>query len=193
MSNPDAELFRILIVDDEFLNIKLLGNLLKSEGYSLEFATDGESALEWLKLEDFDLILLDVMMPGINGFEVCEQLKANPMKAHIPIIFLTARTEQNDILKGFEVGGSDYVTKPFNLTELLARIRVQVELKVLRGFIPICSSCKSVRDDEGAWERIEQYVESRSKALFSHTVCPDCMEELYGEDEWYQKKFKNKV
>jgi CheY-like chemotaxis protein len=193
MSNPDAELFRILIVDDEPLNIKLLGNLLKNAGYSLEFATNGEKALEWMREESFDLILLDVMMPGMDGFEVCETLKADPMRAHIPIIFLTARSEQEDILKGFEVGGSDYVTKPFNSPELLARIRVQVELKLLRGFIPICSNCKNVRDDEGEWEKIEHYVESRSKALFSHTVCPTCMETLYGQDEWYQKKFKNKL
>ncbi|PIE01450.1 MAG: response regulator [Acidobacteria bacterium] len=186
INNRDC--FCILIVDDEPKNIQLLGTFLEENKYHIEFAMNGEEALDWLEKRSFDLILLDVMMPGLDGYEVCRRVKANPKLNHIPIIFLTAKVETDDIVKGFELGASDYITKPFKPQELLARLRKEVELKTLRGLIPICAKCKDVRNDEGTWTQIETYIESHSKALFSHGICPKCMDELYAEQGWYKKK-----
>jgi DNA-binding response OmpR family regulator len=178
--------FSILIVDDEPKNIQLLGNLLRNNHYSVEFATSGEEAIDWIYHKPFDLILLDIMMPGMNGYDVCRKIKADITRKHIPIIFLTAKTESEDIVKGFEVGGSDYVTKPFRPLELLARIKVHVEMKTLRGLLPICSNCRKIRNDKGVWQKIETYIEQHSLALFSHGMCPECMERLYGNEDWYK-------
>lgn len=180
--------FTILIVDDEPKNIQLLGNLLEENNYDTEFALSGKEALEWLESKPFDLVLLDIMMPGMDGYAVCREIKSRLTVKHVPVIFLTAKTGTDDIVKGFEVGGSDYVTKPFRVPELLARIKKEVELKTLRGLIPICANCKSIRDDKGTWNEIEAYVQSHSLALFSHGICPKCADKLYGDQEWYKKK-----
>ena len=191
MTQTSQELpFSILLVDDEPKNIQLLGNLLRDNGYETEFATNGEQALEWIYSTPFDLVLLDIMMPEMDGYEVCTQIKADKALKHIPIIFLSAKDEAEDIVKGFEVGGSDYVTKPFKPLELLARVKKEVELKILRGFIPICANCKSIRDDKGKWNQMESYIQSHSLALFSHGMCPKCMDKLYGSQNWYKEKFK---
>lgn len=120
MSN--TKLPSILIVDDEPKNIQLLGNILQ-EYYTIEFAINGEVALEWVDTEHFDLILLDIMMPTLDGFEVCKILKENPKTKDIPIIFLTAKTDTQSIVKGFQIGAVDYITKPFHQEELLVRVR----------------------------------------------------------------------
>ena len=179
--------FSILIVDDEAKNVQLLGNLLMENGYDVEFAMDGEKALEWIRSRPFDLVLLDIMMPGMDGYTVCAKLKKDKTKQHIPVIFLTAKTRTEDIVKGFEVGCSDYISKPFRTPELLARVKKEVELKVLRGLIPICANCKDIRDDQGTWNKIEVYIEKHSSALFSHGMCPKCIKELYGNEDWYKK------
>lgn len=179
--------FSILIVDDETKNIQLLGNLLKEHSYDVEFALDGEKALEWIYSKPFDLVLLDIMMPEMDGYEVCKKIKSDVAVKHIPIIFLTAKIEADDIVKGFEVGGADYITKPFKVPELLARVKVQVEMKLLRGLIPICANCKDIRDDKGTWNQIEAYIQEHSVATFSHGMCPKCMEKLYGDQDWFKE------
>lgn len=121
--------FTILIVDDTSKNIQVVALILNEEGYSLGFATDGQKALNAVEEKNYDLILLDVMMPIMDGFETCVRLKANPKTVNIPIIFLSAKTEEESISKGFELGGVDYVTKPFNKSELLARVKTHLELK----------------------------------------------------------------
>lgn len=183
--------FTILIVDDEPKNIQLLGSLLREKGYLVEFALDGAKALKWLDAKPFDLVLLDIMMPGMDGYEVCRRIKENFETRHIPVIFLTAKTETEDIVKGFETGGSDYITKPFKSPELLARVKVRVEMKMLRGLIPICARCKSIRNDNQSWERIEAYIQSHSQALFTHSLCPGCAEAMYGGEPWYKPSGRN--
>ncbi len=192
-SKPAPPRFSILIVDDEPKNIQLLGSILSEKGYDVEFATSGEEAVGWVHEGNFDLILLDIMMPGMDGYEVCRRIKATPDKSHIPVIFLTAKVESEDIVMGFDVGGSDYITKPFKAPELLARIKMQVEMKILRGLIPICSGCKSVRKDKDTWEAIELYLAKHSSALFSHGLCPKCMDDIYGQKEWYIDMKKKKA
>ncbi len=176
----------ILIVDDNPENRKVLGSLLVEHGYEVGASSDGPKALEFIKKERPDLILLDVMMPGMDGFEVCGKLKLNNETKHIPVIFLTARTSTEDIIKGFHAGGVDYVSKPFNSEELIARVNTHIELKMLKGFLPICSSCKSIRDDKGYWQSIEEYMSNNSEVILSHGLCVKCADKLYGDKEWYK-------
>jgi phosphoserine phosphatase RsbU/P len=125
----------LLIIDDIPENIQVLGHALAKEHYSVSFATDGQRALDMIAENDVDLILLDIMMPHMDGYEVCRRLKNIPGKKDVPVIFLTARTETEDIVKGFQVGAVDYVTKPFNAPELLARVRTHIELTNARKLI----------------------------------------------------------
>ena len=120
--------FNVLIVDDVVENIQVAMNVLKEENYNLTFALHGEEALEIIKENEFDLILLDIMMPGIDGFEVCTRLKKDERTKDIPIIFLTAKTNIESISEAFEIGAVDYLTKPFNADELMARVRNHLEL-----------------------------------------------------------------
>ncbi len=120
--------YKILIVDDVANNIQVIMNTLKEEGYNFSFATNGKQALELAKLNHFDLILLDIMMPGIDGFEVCKQMKENPKLKDIPIIFLSAKSDIDSIKQGFQAGGVDYIAKPFHADELLSRVKNHLEL-----------------------------------------------------------------
>ena len=117
----------VLIVDDSSENVDLLVDLLKD--YDLVTALDGETALEIVDEEDVDLILLDIMMPGMDGFEVCKKVKSNEKTSHIPIIFLSAKDKHADIQRGFELGAVDYITKPFNPNELLSRANTHLKLR----------------------------------------------------------------
>ena len=123
------EKFTILIVDDLPNNIQIIGNLLRNIGYKIEFATNGNEALRWVKQGNFDLILLDIMMPEMSGFEVCEELKKDTTTSSIPVIFLTAKTDAESIINGFNIGAVDYITKPFNSQELLSRVHTHLDLQ----------------------------------------------------------------
>ena len=112
----------LLLVDDSLENLKLLGQLLKKTTYRLVVAQSGKDALEFLEQKPVDLVLLDVMMPGMNGFEVCGILRKNPAYKDMPVLFLTAKADQESINLGLELGGDDYITKPFNGKELLVRV-----------------------------------------------------------------------
>jgi diguanylate cyclase (GGDEF)-like protein len=119
----------ILIIDDTPENLRLLSTLLIRHGYAVRKAINGRIALMAVQTVQPDLILLDIMMPDINGYEVCKHLKANPHTAKIPVIFLSALSEGIDKARAFSVGGSDYITKPFQLEEVLARVRNQLALR----------------------------------------------------------------
>lgn len=119
----------ILIVDDVIDNLRILGTILQKEKYQVIAATNGQEALDMAKEYIPDLILLDIMMPGMDGYQVADILKKDPETREIPIIFLTAKTEESDIIKGFESGGVDYIKKPFNFKELVSRVRTHLELK----------------------------------------------------------------
>ena len=123
---------RILVVDDTPANIQVLSSTLKDKGYQISVATNGRQALEVVARLRPDLILLDVMMPEMDGFETCRRLKESAATNDIPVIFLTARTETMDIVQGFEVGAVDYVAKPFNSHELLARVSTHLTMDHLR-------------------------------------------------------------
>lgn len=121
--------YKILIVDDAPKNLQVLGKSLKNIGYKVQFAISGFEALDWLETHNFDLILLDVMMPKMDGFEVCRIIRSNPKFDDLPIIYLTANTDLENTVNGLESGAQDYVTKPFRPKELMARIQTQIELR----------------------------------------------------------------
>lgn len=206
MNEPTAPepnpLARILIVDDVPANIQLIANMLSKEAFQISAALSGAQALGMVERVQPDLVLLDVTMPVMDGFETCRQLKALPATAEVPVIFLTGRAAEEDVLRGFEAGGVDYVSKPFSHPELMARVQthlrlrrlVEVErrqrlelqasmaqIKQLSGLLPICARCKSVRDDQGYWSRLEQYLCDHADVAFTHGICPNCARELYPE------------
>ena len=125
----------VLIVDDIPENLQLLGTILDEQDIEFSYATNGKEALEAVSFNKPDLILLDVNMPGMTGFEVCEILKKDPDKKDIPVIFLTAKTEPDDIITGLTIGGIDYITKPFNAKELITRVKSHLELSISKQII----------------------------------------------------------
>jgi DNA-binding response OmpR family regulator len=129
ITNPDSQ--NILIVDDNPNNLEVLSETLTRAGFQAAVAIDGESALEQIRYHQPELILLDVMMPGIDGFETCQRIKLNPLMWDIPIMFMTALSDTDHKIKGFSLGAVDYITKPFHQEEVIARVRVQLQLRNL--------------------------------------------------------------
>ena len=125
----------ILVVDDMADNIALLSSLLR-ESYRIKAATDGEKALSVVSAQELpDLILLDIMMPGMDGYEVCRRLKSDPRTAEVPVIFLTAKSEVEDEKKGFGLGAVDFITRPISPHIVLARVKTHLQLKAARDFL----------------------------------------------------------
>jgi len=149
----------ILIVDDISENLQLLSSLLFGRNFNISIATNGKQALEIAQLKPFDLILLGISMPEMDGFEVCQILKKDEKNKDIPIIFLTARTDIESVTKGFQLGGQDYVTKPFNPQELLARVNTHIELKKNRDLL---KSINKVLEDRVA-KRTEQLQQANAQ------------------------------
>lgn len=149
----NGQSIEILVVDDTPANVNLLSEILLGEGYRVREAYDGETALDILEDHRPDLILLDIMMPGLSGFDVCEQLKRNPYSAEIPIIFISALNEVFDKVKAFNAGGADYITKPFEIPEVLTRIEHQLALYTARQQIQQLNA------------KLEDRVEERTQQL----------------------------
>lgn len=192
----------VLVIDDIAKNLEVIGNILSLENYQISVAVDGQKAWNILQRISPDCILLDIMMPTVDGYTLCRRIKTLEDKKDIPIIFVTAKTSPEDLAKGFEVGGVDYITKPFSAIELIARVRTHISLyrakkrndflieelqtalsqvKKLSGMLPICSSCKKIRDDEGYWNQVEAYIAAHSDVRFSHGICPTCLQKHYPE------------
>nr|WP_321465299.1 response regulator [uncultured Desulfobulbus sp.] len=179
----------ILVVDDQPFYLEVLLSILKNQQFLACIADSGEKAVQMLEKLDPDLILLDVMMPGMDGLETCRKIKADRQKAEIPVVFMTALDSVEDKVAGFEAGAVDYITKPFHQAEILARITAHItlrrksialekalnEIKSLKDILPICSYCKKIRDDEGYWKQVEDYISTHTDTRFSHGICPECL------------------
>jgi len=212
----------ILVVEDTLESLKLLTDLLIAEGYQVRPANSGELALGFVAAFRPDLILLDLRMPGMDGFEVLRRLKAQELSRDIPVIVLSAVTETERRVEGLKLGAVDFVHKPFQREELLARVQLHTELararsrlvqqaadlketnkqlqieiverkhveedlrlakqatlsrvKRLEGLLSICMQCKKIRTENNDWHQLEQYIGEHSDAVFSHGLCPDCLE-----------------
>lgn len=183
----------VMIVDDAAENLRIIVELLKDD-YRLIPLKSGKTALEKLAQDPLpDLLLLDIVMPEMDGYELCARIKADPRTEEIPVIFITAVSEVMDDAKAFELGAVDYVPKPFNPMTVKARVNTHIKLSrtlkelqnahkdilTLSGLIPICASCKKIRDDKGFWNQVENYIGDRSSVRFSHGICPDCVDRFY--------------
>jgi phosphoserine phosphatase RsbU/P len=155
----------ILIVDDNPKNLQVLGNYLQKECYDIEFALDGKSALSWLNRKNFDLILLDIMMPVMDGYEVCRIIKQDKEKKDLPVIFLTAKVDTESLVNAFDVGAVDYLTKPFNQKELIARVSTQIAIKSSRDEVK--KSLKEVEDKNKLIGYSIKYAKSIQSAVLN--------------------------
>lgn len=244
----------ILMVEDSLTQGEKLKYILEEEGFKVKWAPGAEDALNWLTDHTPTLIISDVMMPEMDGFELCAKIKQDTRWHEIPVMLLTTLSEPYDILKGLDSGADNFITKPYNRDYLLSRIdyllvnlklrsmsgkrspemgieiyfagkkhritseRLQIidllfstyeaivqknmelerlnrELKVaneqittLSGLIPICSKCKKVRNDDGYWMEVEEYVSTHTQAGFTHGICNDCLQLLY--PDFYARKVK---
>lgn len=190
---------KVLIADDDPVTCARLDESLNGWGYQVVAVHDGTSAaLRLLAPNAPHLAIIDWLMPGINGPEVCRQIRATESATPPYLILLTARADKHDVVTGLRSGADDYMIKPCDDDELLARLRVgerildlqkrlsdQVlelknslaHVKLLHGLLPICCYCKRIRDDHDYWQQVEAYISSHSEAHFSHTFCPECYEQ----------------
>ncbi len=243
---------KILAVEDSKTQALHLKHDLQKSGYEVTLAFNAAQALETLRSESFDIVISDVIMPGMSGFELCKIIKADPRLKKTAIILLTALQEPEDIVKGLGSGADNFIIKPYDLDILQNRIeyimanktiresngpelkfevmfagkrysiasqqmqiidlllstyetilyknreleRMNRELKEalntinqLQGMLPICSNCHKIRDDDGYWHRVEEYIEKHSDVTFTHSLCPECLNKLYPE---YAAKINSK-
>lgn len=204
----------ILIVDDSADQQALLRSILGKAGHGHVVSADSAKAASAVlnldgdaPTQQIDLILMDVLMPEQDGVETCRQIKSCAHLQDIPIIMVTADNDLSNLKEAFAAGAMDYISKPVNSIELLARVSSALtlksemdrrknreldlrrsneelqqalrEVKVLRGLIPICASCKKIRNDGGFWQQLEEYLGEHSEAEFSHGLCQPCIKKLY--------------
>jgi two-component system, sensor histidine kinase and response regulator len=180
----DYQIYNILIVDDNPKNVQVLAHLLSDKGFNVEYATNGQEALLWAAKGDFDMILLDIMMPEMDGFEVCKKIREDERLRDIPLIFLTARNDTESITKGFKSGGVDYITKPFNTDELLARVNTHLELKNSREKLKRINRqleeqvAKRTEELENAKNELE--ILDKAKTEFFHIISHEIRTPLNG-------------
>ena len=206
---PEA---RILVTDDDPAVLLLSTTLLVDEGYEICEATTGKGCLEAARLHHPDIVLLDVVLPDMTGVEVCRQIKAEPVLQGTFVILVSGSRVSSDYqAEALDVGADGYIVNGVANREFLPRIRFLLRIKraedalrekgeeqekliskllaktaTLKGLIPICASCKKIRDNEGYWDQVETYIGKRTGALFSHGICPECAEKLY--PEYYKRQ-----
>ncbi|PKB58589.1 MAG: hypothetical protein BZY83_06265 [SAR202 cluster bacterium Casp-Chloro-G2] len=206
---------KVLVIDDVADMLLMLSDYLEEFGYNqITTVESSYDAFKHLTSEPkapasgvIDLILMDIVMPGMNGIDACRQIKTKMGFSDVPVIMITGESEMEQLRNAFEAGATDYVTKPFSKLELRVRVESALKLKssidaqkrantllgdankklqdaidnikVLQGLLPICASCKKIRNDSGDWSQMEAYISAHSEAEFSHGICPDCQQRLY--------------
>lgn len=187
----------VLIADDDKLTLNVLNDTLTRAGYDVLTATDGEQAWKKLQQSNVSLAVLDWIMPGMEGPEICQRAAKDPKMANRYFILLTGKSKTEDLVAGLQSGASDYLRKPFDEAELLARVEVGVrfielqrklaerveeaekalaQVRRLEGLLPICSYCKRIRNEQDYWERVDNYISQHANVRFSHNICPECYE-----------------
>ncbi|MEA1923841.1 MAG: response regulator [Pseudomonadota bacterium] len=205
MVEPDREekgvvQYCVMVVDDDLFSRSSLVRFLKKHGYRVCEAEDGARALALLNSCPADLILLDMDMPVMDGVEACKRLRLLDEFADVPVLMITGLDDDESIDQAFAVGATDYLTKPFHWTVLRNRVKYLItklhaereqqrlvmelsealeKVKSLTGLLPICASCKKIRDDDGYWQEVETYMGDHAEIQFTHGICPQCREKLY--------------
>jgi DNA-binding response OmpR family regulator len=178
---------KILAVEDDHASRLILAQALRKLGHEVVEAGDGDEALRRLGSEDPPRVVVsDWTMPKLDGLQLIRQIRARLNAEYTYFILLTARTPDDDNQReAIEAGVDDFLTKPLDLTELWMRLRVAerilrftTQVRQLEAFLPICSYCKKVRDDQNYWQGIETYINARTGSEFSHSVCPECYERV---------------
>ncbi|MDO8933767.1 MAG: response regulator [Rhodocyclaceae bacterium] len=198
-----SEIISILVTDDDPDILFATARVLRSAGYTVYEADTGEGCIHMVREKAPDLVLLDVLLPDTNGDEVCRRIKTDADLCGTYVVLLSGvKTESDDQSKGLEIGADGYIARPINRRELLARVQAMAriisaererdrlieklekalaDIKTLNALLPICANCKNIRNDKGYWEQIETYITEHSNTLFSHSICPKCLKELYGD------------
>lgn len=190
----------ILIAEDDPVTRQMLGGILARWGYEVLVAIDGAQAWDALQADQPPrLALLDWDMPQMSGIDVVKNVRSSARLQASYVIMLTAHTDRQSMIEALDAGANDFITKPFNPAELRARIGVgcrvvelqtalerrvaeleeaAAQIKTLEGILPICAYCKRIRDDQKYWHQVERYVQTHTAAQFSHSVCPECYENI---------------
>ena len=187
----------VLLADDDKLSLNVVNDTLTRAGYDVITATDGEQAWNKLIQSNAQVAILDWIMPGLEGVEICRRAQADKRFTNRYFILLTGKSTTEDLVAGLQAGASDYLRKPFEEAELLARVEVGVrfielqqkladrvdeleraltQVKRLEGLLPICSYCKRIRNEQDYWERVDAYISQHANVRFSHNICPECYE-----------------
>ncbi len=206
---------RILIADDSLVVRRRLASLLTEWGHEVVETKDGEETWALLSSNSVPPIaILDWVMPEPDGVELCKRIRETPALKKIYVLMLTGMSNPEDIVAGLNAGANDFIIKPFNEPELQARVNVgvrmvelqaelsnrvseleqaMVEITQLRGILPICAYCKSVRDDQNYWQTVEEYIGNHADVKFSHGVCPKCIENVVKPElERLEKQMKER-
>ena len=207
---------KILLIEDDIITNRILAKNLTDMGFDVITTFNGLQGWEAYCREDVHFVITDWMMPDMNGLEVLKNIRERDDKSFCYIILLTAKNNKDDVIEGISHGANDYITKPFDKDELAVRVKagqhmveLQQELletnkeqeklilqlkdalsqiRQLSGLLPICSYCKKIRDDNGYWNQLEVYIRDHSETEFTHGICPECVNKLYGDEIWYKKK-----
>jgi CheY-like chemotaxis protein len=204
VSSPVDTSQRILIAEDHDAARTALKSLLEWKGFSVTTVADGKDALKVLTTADAPSIaLLDWEMPGMTGIEICKAVRSNPAGRYLYLIVITAREGEEGISEAMAAGADDFIPKPFGVPEVVARIRngqrmlklerslaariteLEHALEVgrqLKRLLPICSYCKSIRDDSDYWQELETYIHDHTGTDFTHGICPACMKKVMLEE-----------
>jgi phosphoserine phosphatase RsbU/P len=200
---------RVLVADDDRVSAEVLSRTLIPLKFDVKVVRDGAQA--WDALREFgepSLAILDWMMPFIDGPDVCRLVRQEPNQAPTYLILLTSRQKREDVVEGLDAGADDYLIKPFDPSELMARVRVGrrvldlqqglaarvkelqealAQVKQLSGLLPICSYCKSIRSDKNYWQQVDTYLMQHADAKFTHSICPTCFATISKELDEYAK------
>lgn len=209
--------FTVLVTDDNPDVLCLSTSILRRAGYTAREATTGKECLDGVRAYHPDLVLLDVRLPDMTGIEVCRLIKNDEKLKDIFVILASGiEISSEHQAEGLDTGADGYIVRPLSNKELLARVQAGErikraedalrerereqralvsqlkealsEIKTLKGFIPICASCKKIRDDEGYWDQLETYISKHTDAVFSHGLCPECVEKYRAEMKRLSKK-----
>ncbi|HXF49701.1 MAG TPA: response regulator transcription factor [Verrucomicrobiae bacterium] len=174
---------KILVAEDDAVSRLILEKTLTGWGHAVAACDNGAAGWSLYRSGEFRLVILDWMMPEMDGPELCRKIRSLKRSDYTYLILLTAKTGKENFLEGMEAGADDYLTKPFDADELKVRLHVaerilslQADIQTLRGILPICAWCKKIRSDKALWQTAEEYLKSHTEVDFSHSICPECAE-----------------